>query len=175
MTPASTDLDKLALKRKTPLTDAESGCVTHIALSEPVFVWNMDDGNIADVANKIKSRRCDFAARQRMNPNDGKSHLVLVECKRKVRGDDGEMENIRGQLSGGLAVLRRLAGDAGFSFDMLTPVLVSPNFAGGVGRALLLRFPIEYNHGRRARIRAARSGVVIDDKYVAVKGGKRRG
>lgn len=172
---SAAELENLALKRKTPLNDKESECIAHIALSEPVSVWKMDRKEIKKAAGKIQSQRCDFAARQRANPNDGKTHLVLVECKRSVRGDDAEMEDIHGQLAGGLKVLLRIAGGgANFPFDILTPVLISPNYTGGVSRELLLRFPVEYNHGRKARIKAEDSGVVIDDKYVAVRGGRRR-
>ena len=173
--PAQSNLDKCALTRETPLEDKDSRCTVHMRLSEPVSVWKMDHKTIKSAALKMQSKRCDFAARQGENPHDGKAHLLLVECKRQVRGSDDEMERIRGQLAGGLNVLQSLAGGAGFPFDRLTPVLVSPNYTGGIGWELLLRFPIEYNNGFRARIKAEDNGVEIDDKFLAVKGARRKG
>ena len=170
-------LAQCALKRKARrrLEDKNSQCVVHVRLSEPMSAWNMDHKDIKDAAQKIKRKRCDFAIRQNKNPVDEKSHLVLVECKRRLRGNADEMEGIGKQLAGGLAVLRHLAGDAGFRCDKLMPMLVSPNYDGGTDtiRRELWHRPIEYN-GRQVRIRAVESGVEIDDRFVATKGVKKK-
>ena len=170
--PAESDLDKCALKRKTSLKDKNSRCTAHVRLSEPVSVWSMDHKTVKGAAESMSSPRCDFAARQGKNPRDGRAHLVLVECKKSIRANDDEFEKIHRQLTGGLNVLRSLAGCAGFPFDRLTPVLVSPNYMGGVGWELLGRHVIEYGNGRRARIKTEDSGVVIDDQFVAIRGGR---
>ena len=131
----------------------------------------MDHPRIKGKANQIRSRLCDVASYQGKNPNDGRSHMVLVECTTNLRAGHKNLLYIRSQLIGGLKVLRNLAAEGNFAFDELTPVLVyNEEYPGAVG---ILRDDEQYRiphprNGRKVRIRTRRSGSAIDDEFVAV-------
>ena len=158
-------LEKLATKRRV-LKDEYGECVVKIKLTEPVSVWDMDQEKIEKAALNIKSKRCDFAVRQTDNPNDNNAHLILIECKASFRETDSEVKRIFNQLSGGLKILRHLAG-GDLPFDVLTPVLVSPSYYSGGIPSAFEEFFIKDNNGNEVQIRIADSSVaIIDDDYV---------
>ena len=183
-------LSKCALERKTPLEDGESECTVDVRLKEPFFSWRMDHDDITSAAKSAQKaegkdgekQRCDFAVYQAQNPRDEKSHLVLVECK-KTYGGESTAKAAHGQLSDSLCVLRHMAGEKNFRFDLLNPVLVysqtyvNAATSGDMDARTHLN-PIEYNNGReerKARIKVRSTGVEIDDKFVAVRGIKKKG
>lgn len=167
-------LAQCAMRRKTPLgggrcecgkskCSAAGDCTVHVRLSEPMHVWCLDHHDIEEVAREIGGKICDFAAFQDKNPRDGKSHLVLVECKKRVRGDQKWLEDRRDQLAGGLVVLREIPKSAPLTPDRVVPILVyKKGFVGAVRKPPMLTY-----NGRRIHIRIKRSGVVIDDHFVA--------
>lgn len=180
-------LSECALGRKTPLVRKDSECVVHMRMSEPVSVWDMDHEDIEKGAENAATekadmlRRCDFAVYQAENPRDEKSHLVLVECKRQFRESEEELKKDHSQLVGGLRVLLHMAGEGNRKFDLLNPVIVYGHEGEYRNAAMsgnmdspLHKMPIEYN-GRKARIKVRRTGVEIDDKFVAVKGARQKG
>lgn len=168
----------LAWSRKLSLFDAPSKCAAPVALGGAASVWDMDRGDIRRAAEQARSKRCDYAVHQGENPLDGRSHVALVECKRQLRAGRKTLLGIRNQFVGGLKVLRGLAGAEHFAFDELTPVLVySRAYSGAVAPRLqreeyLVPHP---GNGRRVRIRTLQSGGAIDDAFVAVKNGRRKG
>ena len=166
------NLEKLATKRRE-LTSEDSECIVYVDLSGGVSVWNMDR---QEIKQATKNKRCDFAVRQDKNPNDGKSYLVLLECKRNFREED--IDHIHKQIESGLKVLNHLAGGKeNFPLDILSPVWVVKDYPGVVPFEILHRFPVKYHDGRKTRkahIRIANSGISITDNYVAIKVGKRR-
>lgn len=162
------NLNGLATPRRK-LVDAESECTVHITLSEPVFVWDMDRQEIKQATT---SSCCDFAALQERNPNDEKSYLILIECKRRIHSDD--IDHICKQMEGGLEVLRHLAGGKkNFPFKFLQPVWVTLDYyLGAIPDEILHISPVKYHDGhkeRRAHIRPAASGILVNDNYVAVR------
>ena len=185
-------LAKCALERKTPLEDQESECVINVHLNGDFFCWEMDHDKIVKAAEDAAReagepealQRCDFAVYQDKNSDDKKSHLILVECKKTFCGER-TVEEAHGQLVDGLRVLQHMAGDnANFRFDLLNPVLVynrrdvySNATKSGDINSFLHKTPIEYNNGRKARIKKARiklksSNVMINDKFIAVRGAR---
>ena len=166
-----TSLKKLATPRRTLISES-SECTVHINLSEPVSVWDMDRPEIEQAAT---SHRCDFATLQGKNLNDGKSYLILIECKRRFHRDD--INHVREQIEGGLEVLRHLSGgNRNFPFNFLKPVWVAPGYPGAIPDKILQDFQVRYNNGRKnrkVRIRPAASGTSINDNYVTVKGKRR--
>lgn len=191
-------LAKCALGRKALLKDGDSMCAMHVTLSGPFSSWKMDHPDIEAAAKSAAKsegkdgalQRCDFAVYQAENPNDGNSHLVLVECKKTFRekgteGEKGSVEEAIGQLADSLRVLRRMAGEKNFGFDRLHLLLVYRHpeeyrgaIPSGGGNAVAHQTPIGYN-GRNARLkvqRNGRNGVEIDDgfKFHRRPDGKRR-
>ena len=180
-------LAKCALERKTPLEDQESECVINVHLNRDFFCWKMDHDKIVKAAKKAAQeagepdalQRCDFAVYQDKNLDDGKSHLILVECKKTFYGEPTVMK-AHSQLVDSLRVLQHMAGEnTNFRFDLLNPVLVynrpgvySNAVESGDINSFLHKMPIEYNNGRKARIKRKTSGVTINDQFVAVKGAR---
>ena len=172
-------LAKCALKRTTPLKDEDSDCTVNVGLGGDVSAWRMDHEDIKAAARKLgdgrgkESRRCDFAIYQGDNRSDGKSHLVLVECKKQFRETEEELIDVHGQLTGGLRVLQHMSENSK-EFDLLTPVFVynhREDYGGAIRSrhvdALLQKHRVKYNR-RTARIKMKRSEVEIDDKFVAI-------
>ena len=178
--PSLADLERLTLRQRRVLEDRNSDCTIHINLTEPVFIWEMDHPEIQSKADEIGSKRCDFSVRQIKNPNDEKTHLILIECKKNVRVEDEEINYIHGQIEGGLNVLCYLVGGrAHLSFDRLTAILVVPKYyTGGISNKHFHQLPIKYNSNRTARIKVEdeddiTNGIKINDNYVVERGSRK--
>ena len=141
-----------------------------LRLGGHVLVWCMDRPALARPPSAAgrEVERCDFAVFQADDSAANVTRrLFLVEIKASIGGDTAD--KVRGQLEGGLSVLRELAEPGKFSFDSLAPILVHGASLGKADAFALGRIQITpAPNWDPVPIRWCKSGSTLTDGNVIV-------